>query len=79
LFAFTISSSKLLFSGMMFSPLARLVFWSLVSNFLVLTWLGSCPAESPYTEVALVSTVSYFILIVLCCSWSHVNTYLYLR
>jgi ubiquinol-cytochrome c reductase cytochrome b subunit len=64
---------------MMFSPLARLVFWSLVSNFLILTWLGSCPAESPYTEVALFSTVSYFILMTMCSSWSHVNTYLYLR
>ena len=79
LFLFTLSSSKLLFSGMIFSPLARFVFWSLVSNFLLLTWLGRCPAESPYTEVALACTISYFVLISLCCSWSHVNTYLYLN
>lgn len=79
LFAFTISSSKLLFRGMMFSPLARLVFWCLVSNFFLLTWLGSCPAESPYTEVALSCTISYFLLIVLSCSWSHINTYIYLN
>jgi len=79
LFLFTFSSSKLLFSGMIFSPLARFIFWCLVSNFLLLTWLGSCPAESPYTEVALLCTVSYFIFISLCCSWSHFNTYIYLR
>jgi hypothetical protein len=41
--------------------------------------LGRCPAESPYTEVALFSTVSYFRLIVVMCVWPHVSTYLYLK
>lgn len=79
LFLFRISSSKLLFSGTIYSPLARLVFWSLVSNFFLLTWLGSCPAESPYTEVALACTVSYFSLMLLMCAWPHISTYLYLK
>nr|WOV68814.1 cytochrome b [Brachionus falcatus] len=79
LFVFSVSSSKLLFTGMMYSPISRLVFWSLVSNFLLLTWLGSCPAESPYTEVALYSTVSYFSLMAAMCITPHYVTYLYLK
>lgn len=79
LFLFSVSSSKLLFSGMMYSPISRLVFWFIVSNFLLLTWLGSCPAESPYTEVALYLTVSYFTLIAVICAAPHYVTYLYLK
>lgn len=79
LFLFSVSSSKLLFSGMMYSPISRLVFWFIVSNFLLLTWLGSCPAESPYTEVALYLTVSYFTLIAVMSAAPHYVTYLYLK
>jgi quinol-cytochrome oxidoreductase complex cytochrome b subunit len=63
----------------MFSPFTRFLFWSLVANFLLLTWLGRCPAESPYTEVALYSTISYFFLVRLSVSWSHIISYLYLK
>lgn len=79
LFVFTISSSSLIFRGINFSPLARFTFWSFVANFLLLTWLGSCPAETPYTEVALFCTVLYFVLISVMAVWSHVVTYLYLH
>lgn len=79
LFVFTISSSTLIFRGINFSPLARFVFWMFIANFLLLTWLGRCPAESPYTEVALFCTVLYFVLISLIAAWSHIVTYLYLR
>ncbi len=79
LFLFSINSSNHLFSGIQFSPLGRFVFWSLVSNFLLLTWLGACPAESPYTEVALALTVRYFLLIILLSVWSHLSTYFYLN
>ncbi len=79
LFVFTISSSSLIFRGINFSPLARFVFWRFVANFLLLTWLGRCPAETPYTEVALFCTVLYFVLISLIAAWSHIVTYMYLR
>jgi len=79
LFVFTISSSTLLFSGINFSPIARFVYWRFISNFLLLTWLGSCPAETPYTEVALFCTVLYFILISAIAVWSHVVTFNYLK
>ena len=79
IFFFTISSSKLLFRGFNFSPVARLVFWSFISVFLLLTWLGRCPAEDPYNRVALVCTFLYFFLMSLMCVWSHLTTYFYLN
>lgn len=66
LFLFTLSRSSLVFSGYFYSPLSRFVFWLFSSNFFLLTWLGSCPAETPYVEVALYSTIVYFLLIFLC-------------
>jgi ubiquinol-cytochrome c reductase cytochrome b subunit len=79
LFFFTISSSKLLFRGFNFSPISRLVFWTFVSNFLLLTWLGRCPAEDPYNFVAFCCIVSYFILITIIIMWAHVTTWAYLN
>lgn len=79
LFLFSVSTSKLLFRGTIYSPLARLLYWSLVSNFFLLTWLGRCPAESPYNEVALVATVTYFTFILTMCALPHISTYLYLK
>lgn len=79
LFLFSVSSTNLLFRGIMYSPLARFTFWRLVTVFFLLTWLGSCPAESPYTEVALLSTVVYFFLILVICAWPHISTYYYIN
>ena len=79
IFFFTISSSKLLFRGFNFSPVARLVFWRFISVFLLLTWLGRCPAEDPYNRVALICTFLYFFLMSLMCVWSHLTTYFYLN
>ena len=63
LFLFPISAHHLVFSGFNFNPISRLIFWSLVADFTLLTWLGRCPAEAPFSFVALVSTVVYFVLI----------------
>ena len=79
LFVFTVSSSRIIFSGINFSPIARFVYWRFIANFFLLTWLGICPAERPYNEVALFCTVLFFILISAIAAWSHVVTYLYLR
>lgn len=78
LFFFSLFANTFLFSGFYASPVGRFVFWSLVSCFLVLTWLGRCPAESPYTEVALRATVLYFFLVFVMSAWAHVTSYLYL-
>lgn len=79
LFAFSIYSRNLVFRGFNFSPLARLLYWTFIRNFLLLTWLGSCPAETPFNEVGLFCTVLYFTLVAVMVAWSHVITYLYLK
>ena len=79
LFAFSVYSKNLLFRGFNFSPAARLLYWSFVRNFLLLTWLGSCPAETPFNEVGLFCTVVYFTLVLVIVSWSHVITYRYIN
>lgn len=79
LFAFSISRTSLVFSGINYSPVARFIFWSFVSNFLLLTWLGACPAEHPYINVALFCTILYFVLFSVMLAWSHVVTYRYLN
>lgn len=79
LFLFTIYSKNLLFRGFNFSPVARLIYWRFVRNFLVLTWLGACPAETPFNEVGLFCTVLYFGLVVVIVSWSHIITYNYIN
>lgn len=79
LFMFSIGSRKFLFSGFNYSPVSRFIYWSFVSTFLVLTWLGSCPAEVPFTGVSLIITVLYFLFLSLLISWSHLVTYFYLN
>lgn len=79
LFFFRISSKKLLFRGFNFSPVARLVFWSFIGNFFLLTWLGRCPAEDPFNFIALCCTVFYFVTISIMCLWSHAVTFFYLN
>lgn len=79
LFVFSFGSTKFLFSGFNYSPLARFFYWSFVRSFFVLTWLGSCPAEAPYTGVALLMTVVYFVLFFVLLVWSHLVNYFYLN
>jgi len=79
LFLFSISSSNHLFRGSFYSPISRLVYWTLITNFILLTWLGACPAETPYTEVALALSITYFILLRILCIWPHLTTYFYLH
>nr|AJJ48407.1 cytochrome b [Radix sp. MOTU5] len=45
-----------------FSPLFQLFYWILVVDFIILTWLGACPIEEPYTMLAVPCTILYFSL-----------------
>jgi len=40
----------------------KLTFWTLVFTWLLLTWLGSCPAEPPFVLVSQLCSVLYFFL-----------------
>nr|YP_009515326.1 cytochrome b [Limnadia lenticularis]AXH81659.1 cytochrome b [Limnadia lenticularis] len=47
------------FRGLAFYPLSQ-IFWSLVSVFFLLTWIGARPVEDPYILVGQILTVFYF-------------------
>ena len=78
LFLFSLFSSNLIFRGFSSSPLSRLIYWSFVTSFLLLTWLGRCPAATPFNEVALLITLLYFTLMLRIRIWAHINSSFYL-
>jgi len=43
-----------------FRPIYGIFYWFLVSDFLLLGWIGQKPVETPYIEVGQVATVFYF-------------------
>nr|CAA56607.1 cytochrome b [Arbacia lixula] len=47
-----------------FRPLSQIAFWTLVSTFLVLTWIGSQPVEYPYVFIGQVASAIYFALFI---------------
>lgn len=48
------------FRRLTFYPLNQVIFWSLVSTVLLLTWIGARPVEDPYVFTGQVLTVLYF-------------------
>jgi ubiquinol-cytochrome c reductase cytochrome b subunit len=44
-----------------FYPLNQFIFWSFISNILLLTWIGGCPVEAPYDYLGAVFTLYYFL------------------
>ena len=44
-----------------FTPPYQIVYWNLISYFIILTWLGACPIEEPYSTLAVPITFLYFI------------------
>ena len=48
------------FRSLTFYPLNQVIFWSLVTIVLLLTWIGARPVEDPYVLVGQILTVIYF-------------------
>nr|BAF48103.1 cytochrome b [Hynobius nebulosus] len=45
-----------------FRPLTQILFWLMVSNTLILTWIGGQPVEQPFIEIGQAASTLYFSL-----------------
>ena len=53
-----IHTSKL--KGLNFRPLGKIAYWIFMSNFILLTWIGSKPVEEPFIFIGQISSIIYF-------------------
>nr|BAI63468.1 cytochrome b [Cynops cyanurus]BAN05069.1 cytochrome b [Cynops cyanurus] len=51
--------------SLMFRFTSQVLFWFLVANTLILTWIGGMPVESPFTEIGQVASIIYFLLFII--------------
>nr|BBA54048.1 cytochrome b [Hynobius dunni] len=45
-----------------FRPMTQFLFWLMVSNTLILTWIGGQPVEQPFIEIGQAASTLYFLL-----------------
>lgn len=44
-----------------FRPVGQIIFWFIIGNFFILTWIGSQPVEFPYIALGQLASVFYFL------------------
>nr|QIS49064.1 cytochrome b [Triaenodon obesus] len=48
--------------SIIFRPMTQILFWLLVANSIILTWIGGQPVEQPFIMVGQITSISYFSL-----------------
>nr|QSH90979.1 cytochrome b [Triatoma dimidiata] len=53
-------TNKSKFQGLTFYPISQIMFWTLTTILILLTWIGARPAEEPYILTGQILTILYF-------------------
>nr|WPN89802.1 cytochrome b [Fenusa sp. 1 GYN-2023a] len=58
-------SNKMNFKSMNFYPMNQMLFWMMISNVILLTWIGMSPVEPPFILIGQILTMNYFLYFIM--------------